>query len=124
MNEWMLDALCAQTGGNWFADETPAGNSPEIREAIQICRLCAVQTQCLEYALVNDERYGIWGGISAKARKSIRTRRNLPPPPPPEDWHGTAAGAKRHYRRNETPCGDCLRAARTTRRDYRNETSS
>jgi WhiB family redox-sensing transcriptional regulator len=54
-------ALCAQTGPEFFFPE--AGGS--TREA---------RAQCLEYALVNDERYGVWGGLSEKERARLRRR--------------------------------------------------
>lgn len=122
-NEWMLDALCAQTNGDWFAEQTPARDNPDVKHAIDVCSLCVVRHQCLEFALVNDERFGIWGGLTAKKRHRIRTRLDLPPVPPPEDWHGTEAGARRHYRRDEPACPECLRASRIAKRD-RMETSS
>ncbi|WP_407672362.1 WhiB family transcriptional regulator [Parafrankia discariae] len=33
------------------------------REAKRICSGCEVRAECLEYALENDERFGIWGGL-------------------------------------------------------------
>ena len=117
--DWTDDALCAQTGGDWYADETPARNSPDVKHAKQVCALCCVATHCLEYALANDERFGIWGGLTAKQRQRIRTRLHLPPAPKPEDWHGTPAGARRHYRRDEQPCNDCLRANRLAKLNAR-----
>lgn len=32
--------------------------------AIQICARCPVTKQCKQYAVANDEQYGVWGGIS------------------------------------------------------------
>ena len=32
------------------------------REAKEVCRGCVVRLDCLEYALVNGEKFGIWGG--------------------------------------------------------------
>jgi WhiB family redox-sensing transcriptional regulator len=31
-----------------------------------------VKAQCLEYALKNDERFGIWGGLSERERRKLR----------------------------------------------------
>ncbi|MFP3589446.1 WhiB family transcriptional regulator, partial [Paraburkholderia sp. SIMBA_055] len=28
--------------------------------------------QCLEYALANDERFGIWGGLSERERRRLK----------------------------------------------------
>ncbi len=38
------------------------------RAAKKFCRMCPVQGDCLEYALVYDT-YGVWGGLSYKERK-------------------------------------------------------
>ena len=29
---------------------------------------------CLEYALMNDERFGIWGGLSERERRKLKKR--------------------------------------------------
>jgi hypothetical protein len=36
--------------------------------------VCPIRQQCLEYALVNNCREGIWGGMSEAARKALRRR--------------------------------------------------
>ncbi|MEV6314534.1 WhiB family transcriptional regulator [Streptomyces sp. NPDC051776] len=63
-------ALCAQTGPEFFFPE--AGGS--TREAKQVCTACEERIQCLEYALSNDERFGVWGGLSEKERQRLRRR--------------------------------------------------
>jgi WhiB family redox-sensing transcriptional regulator len=65
---WQEQALCAQTGAEFFFPEP--GSS--VREAKRICGMCAMRSACLEYALDNDERFGVWGGLSEKERLSIR----------------------------------------------------
>ncbi|MDU5308733.1 MAG: WhiB family transcriptional regulator, partial [Varibaculum cambriense] len=45
------------------------------REAKAVCELCEVRDECLSYALENDERFGIWGGLSERERR--RLRRNV-----------------------------------------------
>jgi WhiB family redox-sensing transcriptional regulator len=65
---WQEQALCAQTGGDFFFPEP--GSS--VREAKRICRLCETRAVCLEYALDNDERFGVWGGLSEKERQRLR----------------------------------------------------
>ncbi|KKD09870.1 transcriptional regulator [Streptomyces sp. WM6386] len=66
--DWQDEALCAQTGGDFFFPEP--GSS--VREAKRICGLCPIRSACLEYALDNDERFGVWGGLSEKERLEIR----------------------------------------------------
>jgi WhiB family redox-sensing transcriptional regulator len=40
-----------------------------------ICSACRVRVDCLEYALANGERFGVWGGLSENERRSIRIAR-------------------------------------------------
>ena len=42
------------------------------REAKEVCRGCVVRLDCLEYALVNGEKFGIWGGLSERERRRLR----------------------------------------------------
>ncbi len=67
---WQTDALCAQTDPEAFFPEK--GGS--TRDAKKICASCEVRAQCLEYALQNDERFGIWGGLSERERRKLRKR--------------------------------------------------
>jgi WhiB family transcriptional regulator, redox-sensing transcriptional regulator len=67
---WQADSLCAQTDPEAFFPEK--GGS--TREAKKICASCEVRAQCLEYALQNDERFGIWGGLSERERRKLRKR--------------------------------------------------
>jgi WhiB family redox-sensing transcriptional regulator len=65
---WQTDSLCAQTDPEAFFPEK--GGS--TRDAKRICQTCEVKAQCLEYALANDERFGIWGGLSERERRKLR----------------------------------------------------
>ncbi|MDF2444247.1 MAG: WhiB family transcriptional regulator, redox-sensing transcriptional regulator [Subtercola sp.] len=65
---WQTDSLCAQTDPEAFFPEK--GGS--TRDAKRICQTCEVKSQCLEYALQNDERFGIWGGLSERERRKLR----------------------------------------------------
>ena len=47
------------------------------REAKEVCRGCEVRIDCLEYALQNGEKFGIWGGMSERERRRIRRPRAL-----------------------------------------------
>ncbi|TFD29421.1 WhiB family transcriptional regulator [Cryobacterium cryoconiti] len=67
---WQSDSLCAQTDPEAFFPEK--GGS--TRDAKKICSSCEVRTQCLQYALANDERFGIWGGLSERERRKLRKR--------------------------------------------------
>ena len=65
---WQERALCAQTDPEAFFPEK--GGS--TREAKKVCTGCEVRAECLEYALENDERFGIWGGLSERERRKLR----------------------------------------------------
>ena len=65
---WQDRALCAQTDPEAFFPEK--GGS--TREAKRVCLTCEVRTECLEYALSNDERFGIWGWLSERERRKVK----------------------------------------------------
>ncbi|MCB5163991.1 WhiB family transcriptional regulator [Streptomyces bambusae] len=67
---WQVGALCAQTGPEFFFPEP--GTS--VREAKRLCAACPGRAACLEYALANDERFGVWGGLSEQERQVLRRR--------------------------------------------------
>lgn len=66
--QWQERALCAQTDPEAFFPEK--GGS--TREAKKICQRCSVRSECLEYALAHDERFGIWGGLSERERRRLK----------------------------------------------------
>jgi WhiB family redox-sensing transcriptional regulator len=70
--------------GNWQAEANCLGDDPDLffpergastREAQAVCRGSVVRTECLEYALVNGEKFGIWGGLSERERRRLRRQR-------------------------------------------------
>ena len=65
---WQERGLCAQTDPEAFFPEK--GGS--TREAKKVCLTCDVRQDCLEYALENDERFGIWGGLSERERRKLK----------------------------------------------------
>lgn len=67
---WQSDALCSQTDPEAFFPEK--GGS--TRDAKRVCTACEVREQCLQYALANDERFGIWGGLSERERRKLKRR--------------------------------------------------
>ena len=67
---WQERALCAQTDPEAFFPEK--GGS--TREAKSVCASCTVSAECLDYAIDNDERFGIWGGLSERERRKLKKR--------------------------------------------------
>lgn len=69
---WWEDAACRTADAELFF--TPEGVTREERRAAEreaklICARCPVRTPCLAAALEAEERYGIWGGLSARERR-------------------------------------------------------
>lgn len=62
--------LCAQTDPEAFFPQQ--GGS--TREAKRICQACVVRPECLQFALDNHERFGIWGGTSERERRKLEPR--------------------------------------------------
>lgn len=69
--EWISRGLCAQTDPEVFYP-MKGGSS---RAAKETCLACEVRLQCLDYALDNEERFGIWGGLSDVERRRMRRHR-------------------------------------------------
>ena len=65
---WQERALCAQTDPEAFFPEK--GGS--TRDAKRVCLSCEVRAECLEYAMEQDERFGIWGGLSERERRRMK----------------------------------------------------
>lgn len=61
---WMDEALCAQTDPEAFFPEK--GGS--VSGAKRVCASCPVRDECLAYALRNNVRHGIWGGLTPRER--------------------------------------------------------
>ena len=60
---------------------TPISSFPSAgastREAKEVCRGCVAREDCLEYALDNGEKFGIWGGMSERERRRLRRARAI-----------------------------------------------
>lgn len=69
--DWRDAALCAQVDPDrWF----PA-KGETAADVKAICRQCPVRRDCLEYAVVNNEIWGVWGGLNSKERRELRKGR-------------------------------------------------
>lgn len=68
---WLERAECAGDDTElWFSFD-PAG----IGAAKTICRSCPVRSDCLTYALTEDLRWGVWGGLDEHERACLTGRR-------------------------------------------------
>jgi WhiB family redox-sensing transcriptional regulator len=66
--EWKMAAACRGLDPNMFF---PTAES-DAEMAIRVCAKCVVKSECLEYALVTNEQYGIWGGTTEDERRKLR----------------------------------------------------
>jgi WhiB family redox-sensing transcriptional regulator len=70
---WQESSNCLGVDPDLFFPERGAST----REAKEVCRSCVVRADCLEFALQNGEKFGIWGGMSERERRRIRRQRAL-----------------------------------------------
>lgn len=132
---WEDNAACRTADPEIFFPDK--GGS--TREAKAICATCPVATQCADYALEHDERFGIWGGLSKRERRRLRDRgitgdqlhaavnqarqrtleriaNAIPKAPRREATCGTRSGLQAHQRRGDEPCTACVEAERDYQR--------
>lgn len=57
----------------WFPEkDSTIGNKYTLAQ--RVCAKCPVRDLCLEFALVNEEQHGVWGGMTPKERQRLRGR--------------------------------------------------
>ena len=74
-NAWHLSAACRQLDPDmFFSPDDERGPRKRQRDAAAkaVCGNCPVRRSCLEWALSVQEPYGIWGGLTAAQRASLR----------------------------------------------------
>lgn len=71
--EWMRFGVCGETDPEAFYPE----KGTSATAAKSVCTGCPVRTECLEYALARNERFGVWGGLSERERRLEQQRRTV-----------------------------------------------
>jgi WhiB family redox-sensing transcriptional regulator len=71
MPVWRQKAACRGVDPDIFY---PVSDE-EAEDAKAICRTCSAQELCLEWALTNREKEGVWGGATERERRRIIRRR-------------------------------------------------
>lgn len=66
---WTEYALCTQTDPDLFHD---VRSKREVKLAKRVCEQCVSKLFCLDYAVVNNEEDGIWGGLTSRERKALK----------------------------------------------------
>jgi WhiB family transcriptional regulator, redox-sensing transcriptional regulator len=66
---WRELAACRGAGLELFFPERGESAEPARR----LCAACPVRQPCLDYAITNRITYGIWGGLSERERRALRS---------------------------------------------------
>lgn len=73
--DWRSEAACLNVDPELFF---PIGNTgpavAQVAEAKAVCRDCSVQSDCLQWAISNNQDSGVWGGLSEEERRSLKRR--------------------------------------------------
>ena len=72
MSDWRDQAVCKEADPNLFYSNKPA----EIKQAVEICNTCPVRVLCANYAVAENEEYGVWGGLTEADRRQLRKKRS------------------------------------------------
>jgi WhiB family redox-sensing transcriptional regulator len=70
---WRAIGLCK--GSDTIVFYPPSEDDSLAEEAKTICSLCAVRKPCLEFALNNREKHGVWGGLTERERRRVLRQR-------------------------------------------------
>ena len=75
--EFMEDAACRGMGPElFFLDEDEKGaNHIKLVQARTVCFTCKVNKECLDFAMDNNIKSGIWAGTTPLQRKALRRER-------------------------------------------------
>lgn len=65
---WRADAACIGEDVEEFFPER--GETTALAKSV--CGVCLVRVDCLQYALVTGQKFGIWGGTSERERRRMR----------------------------------------------------
>ena len=66
---WIRDALCRERPSLHFIPDRGEPTAP-LRA---VCGACLVRSECLTYALADEDLAGVWGGTTAQERRTLRT---------------------------------------------------
>lgn len=50
-------------------------NDDDAQVATQVCQECGVRNACLDFALTQREKVGVWGGATERERRRILRQR-------------------------------------------------
>jgi len=67
---WRQRAACLSADPDLFFPDRGESAEP----ARQVCAQCPVRQPCLEFAISHGIMHGIWGGLTERERRALRTR--------------------------------------------------
>lgn len=70
---WRNRAACLGYPNSLFFP-TPESPEASVQRAIEVCQICPVSEDCLQYALETNQRSGIWGGTTEDQRRTLRRK--------------------------------------------------
>lgn len=79
-SEWRLRAACLDYPEDlWFGPdkENPSDWMDRTKKAKSFCARCPSKAACLNYALDNEEAWGIWGGLDEWERLLIHCTKRI-----------------------------------------------
>ena len=66
----MARAACVGMDTRIFFPDAKRRGCYDYEPAKQVCADCPVRTECAHFALSNDERHGVWGGMTPPERRA------------------------------------------------------
>lgn len=73
--QWQEESACRSSDPEMFFPVGTTGQALDnIERAKLICATCAVQEECLDYALNTNQEAGVWGGYAEDERRRLRKR--------------------------------------------------
>jgi WhiB family redox-sensing transcriptional regulator len=81
MGTWTDRAACnGQPVDRFFpipygqTDDAKADHATDVEQTKRICGRCPVRTDCLDWAMGQPERHGIWGGLDEEERRLLHRK--------------------------------------------------
>lgn len=69
-------ALCANIRDDTFWTDGDEDKHQKTRDAKALCKTpCPIRMECLNHAIENKIRWGIWGGFTGRERREIEKER-------------------------------------------------
>ena len=72
---WMALGACRSTDPELHfpeGDESSKATRRQVAKAKRVCAGCPVLSDCARYAVDEDIRFGVWGGLSEGERAAVR----------------------------------------------------